>query len=30
MTSDFKNKVDFYLSSEVGRLFIRYSKRLYF
>ena len=24
MTSDFKNKVDSYLSSEVGRLFIRY------
>ena len=24
MTSDLKNKVDFYLSSEVGRLFIRY------
>jgi len=24
MTNDFKNKVDSYLSSEVGRLFIRY------
>lgn len=24
MTSNFKNKVDSYLSSEVGRLFIRY------